>query len=261
MLTDPPRMKIIDAGQNAPAVVFVNSLATDFTMWDDVTELLAADHTVVLFNQRDREGAGAHAPFALDDLVDDLLAVMDAADVRMAHLVGVSLGGIVALRTASREPDRVLSLTAMCCAARFPEETWVERGRAVRRDGIAPLIPAIIDRWFTRRFQAENPETTAHYRSMLEATDEAGYAHACDALAQADTREELARILTPTLVISGAEDSANPVEHQRLIADSVPGAEHVILPGVAHLAPAEAPDETARLIRRHIRASARRGAS
>ncbi len=250
-----PRTKVTRAGEHAPVIAFLTSLATDLTMWDTVAELLASDHTIVQFNQRDREGARAHSPFDLDDLVDDLFSVMDAADVQAAHLVGVSLGGIVALRAASREPDRVLTLTAMCCAARFPEDTWLERGTTVRSEGLAPLIPAIIDRWFTPQFQSDHAELVAQYRSMLQATDETGYAHACDALAHADARDDLAHIIAPTLVISGAEDTANPVEHQSVIAAGVPDAEHVILPGVGHLAPAAAPAETARLIRQHVEAS------
>lgn len=260
MVTELPRMKVSRAGEDSPTVVFVNSLATDLTMWDAVADRLAPDHNVVQFNQRDREGRHARSPFALDDLVDDLFSVMDAADTRSAHFVGVSLGGIVAIRAASREQDRVRSLTAMCCAARFPEETWVARGKAIRAEGLAPLVPAIINRWFTPRFQADHVELVAHYRAMLEATDEAGYAHACDALACADTRSDLAGISAPTLVITGAEDAANPLEHQRLIAETIPGAEHVILPDVAHLAPSAAPNETSRLIRQHIRTATHRAA-
>lgn len=239
-------------GSDAPhgTIVMVNSLATTWRMWDGVVGALPPGWEVLRYDQRDRGGVAA--PFTLDDLVTDLMGVLDETGTARAHVVGVSLGGMVGLHAAATNGERVQSLTAMCCAARFARATWVARGIAVRRDGVAPLISGIIDRWFTRRFQDENPDQVAEFRDMLAATDETGYAFAADLLAESDLRDELGSIAAPTLVISGAEDAANPVPDLEAIVRGVPEARLEILEEVAHLAPVAAPTAVARLIAAHV---------
>lgn len=233
------------------ALALVNSLATTSAMWDAVVAALPDDVTVVRFDQRDR-GSHAGRPFGLDDLVDDLVTVLDDCQVERACVAGVSLGGLVALRAARLRPDRVGSVVAMCCAARFPRQSWLERAETVRRSGVGPLTDMVMDRWFTPEFQRDEPAVLAHYRRMFASTDDDGYAFACDLLATADVRPDLAGIDVPTLVVSGDSDQANPVAEQELIAAGVPGARHAVLPATAHLAPASTPVEVARLIAEHL---------
>lgn len=253
----PTTMNVVRTHTGGPAadtrtVVFVNSLATTTRMWDGVVTALPRGFEAVRYDQRDRGGALGHRPFGLDDLVDDLFEAMDTVGADAAHVVGVSLGGLVGLRAAAREPHRVTSLTAMCCAARFPREVWTERARTVRAEGLDSIIEGVLGRWFTPGFREHSPEAVAEYRAMLAATDPRGYAHACDVLAEADVRHELPSISAPTLVVSAEADVANPVGDQRLIADAVPGAQHAVLPETAHLAPAARPAEVASLVRGHI---------
>ncbi|WP_407942152.1 alpha/beta fold hydrolase [Nocardiopsis tropica] len=221
-------------------------------MWDGVVAALPRGFEAVRYDQRDRGGANGRRPFGLDDLVDDLFEAMDAVGADAAHVVGVSLGGLVGLRAASREPRRVTSLTAMCCAARFPRDVWTARARTVRTEGLDGIVTGVIERWFTPAFREHSPEVVAGYRAMLAATDPRGYALACDVLAEADVRTDLPSISAPTLVVSAEADVANPVRDQRLIAAAVPGARHAILPGTAHLAPAARPAEVASLVCGHI---------
>ena len=239
-------------------IVFVNSLATGTQMWDAVVAELPPSFDVVRFDQRDRGGPLGHRPFDLDDLVEDLFDVLDGAGISKAHVAGVSLGGMVALGAAAYRPERIQSVTAMCCAARFRRDVWIERGRLVRAQGVVPLVPQIIDRWFTADFQQKNPDVVRQYRQMLESTDPVGYANACDLLAEADVREDLPTIQAPVLVISGESDSANPIEDQKLIAQSAPKARHEILSRTAHLAPVAEPAHIARLVADHAQYSSQR---
>ena len=235
----------------APTLILVNSLATTTAMWDGVVPLLSQVFDVVRYDQRDRGGSSARRPFSLDDLVEDLFAVLDGLRVERAHVAGISLGGLVGLSAAHRRPDRVESLVAMCCAARFSRDTWVERARLVRAGGIAPIVPMVMDRWFTADFQENRPDVVARYRDMFASTDAAGYAHAADVLASADLVDLLPAIEVPTLVLSGAADTANPVADQELIVRAVPGARHEVVPGAAHLAPVAQPELVARLVADH----------
>jgi 3-oxoadipate enol-lactonase len=87
---------------------------------------------------------------------------------------------------------------------------------------------------------------------MLVAADPDGYAACCGAIERMDLRGELPRIAAPTLVISGADDLATPVEHQRLIASAIPGARHEIVSPAAHIAAVEQPEAVNRLIGEHL---------
>lgn len=234
-------------------IIFVNSLATTGGMWDEVVANVAHDFDVVRFDQRDRGGPKGNSPFHLDDLVDDLFDVLDSEGVERAHIAGVSLGGLVALRAAALRPERTKSAVAMCCAARFSRNVWVDRGRTVRAQGIEPMVPQIIDRWFTAEFQQQEADTVARLRQMLASTDPVGYAFACDLLAEADVRADLPSIQVPLLVISGEADNANPVDDQKLIAQHVPHARHEILRGTAHLAPVAEPALVARFVSDHAK--------
>ncbi len=89
---------------------------------------------------------------------------------------------------------------------------------------------------------------------MLCATDAEGYAACCGAIERMDLRPDLERIAAPTLVISGAEDAATPPEHQRLIAQAIPGARHEILSPAAHVAAVEQAAAVNDLILEHLEA-------
>jgi 3-oxoadipate enol-lactonase len=109
-----------------------------------------------------------------------------------------------------------------------------------------------VDRWLTPAFAAEHPDARAKLRAMLTSADPAGYAACCGAIERMDLRADLGRITAPTLVISGADDLATPVEHQRLIAEAIPGARHEILSPAAHVAAVEQADAVNRLIEEHL---------
>jgi 3-oxoadipate enol-lactonase len=92
----------------------------------------------------------------------------------------------------------------------------------------------------------------AWLRAMLAGQPPDGYAACCGAIERMDLRADLGRITAPTLVISGADDLATPVEHQRLIAEAIPGARHEILSPAAHVAAVEQADAVNRLIEEHL---------
>lgn len=237
------------SGSDAGTLVLLNSLGTTNALWDEVAPLLTGSFDVVRFDQRGHGTAAAAPPATrLDDLVDDLFAVLDRLDVDRAHLAGISIGGMIALRAAGRAPDRVRSLTALCCAAVLDRESWLERAATVREHGLEPIVPAVLARWFAPAFRDRRPDVVRAYADMLRSTPAEGYASGCDVLADADVRGDLAAIKTPTLVIGGAEDPATPPPEQRAIAGAIVNARLEILPGVGHLAPVAAPETVAKLV-------------
>lgn len=221
----------------APALLLLNSLGVSLEMWDDQVEAFSERYDLIRFDARGhgKSTAGEHREATLHMLARDALAVLDACDVARAHLCGLSLGGMIAMRLAAVWPDRV-SKVVLCNTTPFmpPRETWNTRIQTALTQGVEPLIEATLGRWFTPEFHRAHPEKVDKVRQMLRATRPAGYAACCAAIRDMDERESIRSISAKTLVIGGSRDTGTPPAQQELIATSIAGAELVFLEA-AHL--------------------------
>jgi 3-oxoadipate enol-lactonase len=222
---------------DAPVVVLSNSLGATRAMWDPQVPALAERYRVVTYDTRGHGGSPAPAgPYSLDDLVDDLVALLDRVGADRAHVVGLSLGGMTAMRLAARSPERVDRLAVLCTSAKADPQPFLDRAATVRTGGTAPLAPAVVGRWLTPAFAAEHPDLVARLEAMIAGADDEGYAACCEVVARMDLRKDLGRIAAPTLVVSAAEDLALPPGHQKAIADGIPRAALLTVSPGAHLA-------------------------
>ncbi len=232
----------VDGPEDAPVVVLSNSLGATRAMWDPQVPVLAERYRVVTYDTRGHGASPAPAgPYALDDLVDDVLALLDRVGARRAHVVGLSLGGMTALRLAAREPQRVHRLAVLCSSAKTDPQGFLDRAAAARADGTGSFAPAVASRWLTPPYAAAHPDLVARLEGMIAGCDDEGYAACAEVVARVDLREDLGRITAPTLVVSGAEDPALPPPHQQAIADGMAGAELLSVSPGAHLANLELP--------------------
>lgn len=227
----------------APVVVLSNSLGSTRAMWDANITALEKHFRVVRYDTR---GHGASpvptGPYDIDDLVDDVVAMLDEMGVARAHFVGLSLGGMTGMRLAAREPDRVERLVALCTGAHLtPTSAWTERASTVRTAGTASIAEAVVQRWFTPDLLAADPALKASCEVMVAATPDEGYASCCEAIAAMDLRGDLASISAPTLAIAGADDPATPPPHLAEIADGVQHGRLLVVSQAAHLANAQQP--------------------
>jgi 3-oxoadipate enol-lactonase len=177
----------------------------------------------------------------VSDLSDDLAALLDALDAPTTHLVGMSMGGMIAQQFTLNHPSRIDSLTiADSTSGTLPENrsVWDQRAHAARSDGMAALLPSTLSRWLTPDFQAAHPEAIEQIRDVLAHTLPEGYAMACEALRDFDIRSKLAGIRCPTLTVAGRHDSGTPPAATQAIADAIEGAQFELL-DAAHLAPIE----------------------
>jgi 3-oxoadipate enol-lactonase len=207
-------------------------------MWQPQVEALGAHARVVRFDHR---GHGASpvppGPYTVDDLGQDVLALLDHLGVERAHYVGLSLGAMVGMWLAARASERIDRLALLCCGPYLPPVAgWFERAAAVRAGGIAAVADPVFARWFTADFAGAEP-----YRRMLLATPVEGYAGCCEAIGAMDLRPLLGQIHAATLVIAGAADPAAPPEMGAHIAATVRSGRLVVVPGAAHLANVEQP--------------------
>ena len=239
-----------DGPRDAPALLLINSLGADLSMWEPQIPALAGRFRVIRYDARGH-GRSPVPPgrYALADLGRDALDLLDRLGVARAHVCGLSLGGMTAMWLAAHAPDRVDRLVLFCTSALLgPRSAWAERAALVRAEGTAAVADAVVARWVTAGYAAAHPAAVATLREMVAATPAIGYAGACAAVEDMDLRADLPNIHAPTLVVAGADDPATPPAHGAAIAAAVPGARLEVLADAAHLASFEQASAANRLI-------------
>jgi 3-oxoadipate enol-lactonase len=208
----------------APALLLVNSLGTDFGMWDDQRDALSERYELIRYDARGhgKSTTGALAEVSLEQLANDALAVLDACGIARAHICGVSLGGMTAMQIARQAPDRVLKLVLSNTSTHMPpRENWNARIEQVTNRGMGAIVDGTLGRWFTPEFLANSPDTVARVRAMFVATDPKGYAACCAAIRDMDLREKIGTITAKTMVIAGLRDPATPLPHAQHIHEAI----------------------------------------
>lgn len=232
--------------ENAPLVILIHSLGCDKRVWDGIVPALRQRATVVAYDLRGHGLSGVTATVTLKTHAADVLAVMDNLGAQRAVLVGLSIGGQIAMQTALTDPDRIAGLVLMDTAARIGSaERYDARAAAVTEGGIAAISDQQIDRWFPAWYRDTSPEKVAAMRAMLERQPVDGYLASVRAIAATDLGDRPSAITCPTLLLCGSEDvSTTPAQMQSLAA-LIEGADLSVIDGVGHLPPIEAPDATA----------------
>jgi 3-oxoadipate enol-lactonase len=248
---------VVSGRQDAPVVVLSNSLGSTLEMWDPNVAALEQAFRVVRYDTRGHGGSPVPpGPYRMDELVDDVVGLLDSLDVRRAHVVGLSLGGMTAIRLASREPDRVDRLVLMCTSAHLgPMSGWTDRAATVRADGGAAVAATVVGRWFTPAFLDAHPRARPLYEAMIAATPAEGYAGCCEAIGAMDLRADLADVTAATLAIAGADDPVTPPEQLAAIVAGIRGSRLLVVPDAAHLANAEQPDAVTAATIEHLTAA------
>ncbi|MBP0617306.1 3-oxoadipate enol-lactonase [Jiella mangrovi] len=240
----------VDGPEGAPALVLINSLGTDYRIWDAVVPHLADRYRVIRYDKR---GHGLSevppAPYRMDDHSADLLALLDHHGVERAFVVGLSIGGQIALGLAARNDRRLAGLVMMDTAHKIGDEAgWNGRIAAIEKDGIAAIAEQILTRWFTPAFRSPDNAAFTGYSSMLVNTPAEGYLGSCAALRDADHTETARNLKVPTLCMVGDQDGSTPPDLVRSCADLIDGARFEIVAGAGHLPCIERPEVTARLV-------------
>lgn len=245
---------VVTGREDGPVVVLSNSLGSTTAMWDANLAAVEEEFRVVRYDTRGHGGSPVpNGPYTIDDLTDDVVALLDRLHVGSAHFVGLSLGGMTGMRLAARNPERVARLVVLCTGARLgPSSVWTDRAATVRTDGAQAVAESVVGRWFTPAYLAANPEVRAASEAMVAGTPAEGYAGCCEVIAQMDLRADLPAISAPTLAIAGADDPATPARHLAAIAEAVPDARLLVVDDAAHLANAQQPDFVTPAILEHL---------
>ncbi len=239
-----------------PSVLLIHGVGGDAGNWDPIAARLAARFDVIAMDLR---GHGASdlitGPLDASELARDAVQVLDECGVDRCAVVGMSLGGAVALALTLEHPARVrkLGLIVTVCG-RTPEERVraQERIDFLRRNGHGAIAEANRERWFSDAFRQQHPDVVEHRVAQVKACDAASYLHAFTVFATADRVDELGAIRVPTLVVTGEHDVAATPRMARLMGERIAQAEVHVLPGLRHSLLIEAPTQIAGLLERFL---------
>jgi 3-oxoadipate enol-lactonase len=232
----------------ASPIVLSHALGLDLHMWDDLAAQLAAQqHPVLRYDHRGHGGSAVPpGPYTMDEPVDDAARLIREWGRGPVVWVGLSMGGMVGQGLAIRHPELIKALVLANTTSQYPEAAkpmWAQRIATVESQGLAGIVDAVMERYFTAAYRAAQPDVVAAFRQRVLRTNAAGYAASCHAIGAVDWLERLATVRCPTLVIAGALDVGAPVAMSQAMAERIPGAELVVIDDTSHLSVAEQPVE------------------
>ena len=223
-------------------LILIAGMGSDLTSWAFQVREFSKEYKVILFDNR---GAGRtdapNSPYTIRMMADDTAGLLTILEIETAHIVGVSMGGYIALELAINHPQKVKSLSLLTAAAdqtpigRYFTETRVKMAQeGVSGETLAmySLLWVYTDKFFEdpKRVEAAiSARLNRPYQQPLYAL-----ARQVEACAKHRTKERLNKITAPTLVLVGKEDILLPVKVSEVIAAGIPKAELVVLEGGGH---------------------------
>jgi 3-oxoadipate enol-lactonase len=231
-------------------VVFINSLGSDLRIWDDVVSLIQP-----LSLRYDKRGHGLSdaptGPYSIQDHANDLLGLLEHLKLERVVIVGISVGGQIALEFGSRFPERVAA--AVFCDTGMKigtAELWNARIETVRDHGLEHISEAVMQRWFGANFRNEQAALVRGYQNMLERQPTVGYIATCEALRESDLHNAAQKVRdarVKTLVICGTDDQSTPVALSQELATTLE-TKLELIENAGHLPCIEQPEVFAKIL-------------
>lgn len=250
----------VDGPRDAPAVTFVEGLSYGTWMWRWQRRGLSEEYRTVVFDNRGTgESNEPEGPYTVSQMAGDLEAVLADTGIEETHIVGASLGGMIAQQYAL-DYDRAASLV-LCCttpggdeAVPIPDGTLDRMLNVPEEYGPAETIRYKMRPAFTEEFWEDNGDVVDRIVDWRLGTDPSEQAYGWQAAAaeRFDVSDRLFDIDQPTLVIHGTDDRVVPFENAELLADGLPDARLHPVEGGSHLVFIERADEVNAAIREFL---------
>lgn len=227
----------LEGKPGAPVVMMCHGLLGSLDLWEPQVPALTPRYRVLRFDNR---GHGRTAvtppPYDVDQLARDAVGLLDALAIERVHFVGCSLGGMIGQSLGARHGARLASLVLVGSRSVMgPASMWEERIRIARSQGIAPLVPTMLERWFTPAFRASDPAAVDAVARGVIATPVDGFVGACMAIRDMDHTRLLGTIAVPTLVACAGDDPGVPLSDARYTHESIRGSTLAVVDGARHL--------------------------
>lgn len=231
-------------GSGPGTLVLVHEMGGTLESWDAVVPALSVDRRVLRYDTR---GAGLSEKIrgtaSIDVMADDIAALLDALAIKgRVSIAGVAVGAAIAIRFASRHPDRIAALIPMGPAIGMPPErraATLEAADAMERNGMRAGMDAGLQRSYPEIMRDDRARFT-RVRNQRLGNDPASHAAIYRMLADLDMTADLAAIKCPTLVLAGQHDGLRPPEVVEPVAKAIAGAQFQVLES-AHFMAAQTP--------------------
>jgi len=217
--------------------LFINSLGTDFRIWEEVANDLSAFGNILLYDKR---GHGlsdvAKAKDGLKEYAEDARFLLESLSIQNCIVIGISVGGMIGPILAHYHPGLIKKLIVCGAANRIGNtETWNERIAQVRINGLKAITATLMKRWFSSSFHEKYPERIAGYKNMVDRCDVDGYIHTCEAIRDENITSISQSLRLPTLCIAGSEDQSVSPGDVRALSQSIKGSKLEIIEGSCHM--------------------------
>lgn len=242
-----------EIGSGTP-IVFAHGLTFDRHMWDHQIRTLSPRYRCIAVDLRGHGGSGGESEeYSLEDEAESLHALMGRLGARPAHLVGLSMGGMIGLRLALAHPESVRSLALLdtSAEAELPERApqYEALAAMAKARGPGSVVGAVLPIMFSQGFLQGQPEAVARYQSDFGGLNMDGLEAATKAVTRrTDILGEISRIRVPTLVIVGERDIATTPDKAQHIVERIAGARLETIPGSGHMTPIEQPERVSQLL-------------
>ncbi len=227
-------------------MLLLHPLGVNRSFWDGVVPALDGFEVLTYdFPGHGRTPVPAE-PYTVEDLADQARRLLAEEGYARVDVVGVSLGGLVALRLAAEAPELVRRLVVVDAVPVYPEpmrDMWGDRAARAPIEGVEAFLEPTLALWFTAGRLAEGGPVVESTRRAFLAEDGRGYALACRALERADVTGVLDRITAPTLVVCGEDDAPPFVAAAQDLGERLPDARVVWLSPARHAGVLEQPEQ------------------
>lgn len=233
-------------------IVLLHSAGLDLTYWDAQIAALSRNHDVIAVDLPGHGLSEAEAEsITMPQVARAVSSTIASLGAGPVHLVGLSVGGLIAQELAITEPDLIRSLTLIDTAARFaPAGQAAMKARAdlVREQGVPAILDALFGHWFLAETCERRPDLVDRATKTLVHDDTAVHAALWEMIANFDAVDRLGSITAETLVLVGRYDSSSPISSSEELRDGIAHAHLQVIENAAHLSPIEQPDDvTSRL--------------
>lgn len=243
------KINYLDSGGDGTAVLLLHAFPLNARMWDPQVEALGDRFRLIrpdLLGFGESEAPEDVAEYSVDAFADQAKAALDDAGVGSAVVVGLSLGGYVALAFQRRHGDTVRGLVLADTRAEADAPANIEKRTAqqgtVRSDGPGALTEGLLGALLAATTRDNKPDVVETTRRLMD-NPAAGYVGALEAMKKRpDSTPGLAAIDVPTLIVVGEGDTLTPPELSRKLHEHIGGSRLVVLPEAGHLSNLEAPD-------------------
>lgn len=238
-----------------PALIFSNSLGTNFKMWQAQIDFFQQDFFVICYDTRGHGASSApQGPYSIDQLGQDVVNLLDHLNVEKTAFCGISMGGLTGQWLAIHRPERFNQVVVCNTAAKIgQEQAWNDRAALVREQGLQPIASTAASRWFTEPFIQSNATVVNNLQNDLAAGSAEGYASCCEALAKADVREQLKDITVPVLVVAGQQDPVTTVVDGQFMVERIANSQLFEI-NASHISNVELPNEFNQAVKQFIQA-------